>query len=58
LKKVSEQLTEFINTKKGKKAVNKHKYSTLVFKVKNGKIVHFEKHFSLNLKEIDNIKDN
>jgi len=52
-KKISDQLIELINSKEGKEAVNKHKYATLVFKIKDGKIVYFEKHISLNLKEIN-----
>ena len=50
MKKISEQLYDYIEAIKGD--VNKDKFCSLIFKVKDGKVIRFEKIYSVNLDEL------
>ncbi len=50
LKTISEKLIEYI--KAIKEDINRDKFCTLIFKIKNGEVIRYEKTHSINLNEI------
>jgi len=50
LKTISEKLIEYI--KAIKEDIDRDKFCTLIFKIKNGEVVRYEKTHSINLNEI------
>ena len=50
MKTITEQLYDYIEAIE--EDINKDKFCTLVFKVKDGKVIRFEKIYSVNLDEI------
>jgi len=50
LKTISEKLIEYI--KAIKEDIDRDKFCTLIFKIKNGEVIRYEKTHSINLNEI------
>jgi len=50
MKTIAEKLIEYI--KAIKKDINRDKFCTLIFKIKNGEVIRYEKTHSINLNEI------